>query len=239
MSRKRTVLAGVYMIRVIPTNKVYIGSTKNIHKRIKEHIWLAQSDAAYTKRKRSIHEAIREYGPDNIEVTILHSGPEFSDPDVRTAAEIEAIFKYNAYDPKYGYNEATWCTPSHFTPRKQSTQEKTKRAKAVFLYSIKDDSCEMFFGGAKAVGMYLGYPKEKQYGKDVISHARIRGCLIQKEYFVVFADRKLRHEQLDELRESKNSRTRGCAVHRAKATLKIYEKAVKRIDEIAEEYFGL
>lgn len=75
--------------------KVYIGLTKNHKKRKVYHRYLAK------KGQLPFHRALRKYGEDSFEYTVLQGGLSLI---VANELEIEIIKLYNATDSKYGYN---------------------------------------------------------------------------------------------------------------------------------------
>jgi group I intron endonuclease len=78
-----------------PNNKVYIGKTKNLERRIKQHI------TASKKPKLPFHHAIIKYGTDNIEWIILKENVDNKDINKE---EIFFINKFNSNINFNGYN---------------------------------------------------------------------------------------------------------------------------------------
>ena len=68
-------ITGIYLIRNKVNNKVYIGQSIDIKRRIKEHIRSAQPEKYNKKSERDsntpIHRAMQKYGIDNFEIQIL------------------------------------------------------------------------------------------------------------------------------------------------------------------------
>lgn len=87
----------IYMIKNLKNNKVYIGATsQGSAKRFKQHLWKATSGSNY-----ALHQAIREDGENNFEVSTLEY--------VYTIEDLKKQEKYwiimsRANNPKYGYN---------------------------------------------------------------------------------------------------------------------------------------
>lgn len=63
---------GIYKITNLLNKKVYIGQSKNIHIRIKEHL-RSTIDPARKDYNVSIHCAIRKYGIDAFQLEILET----------------------------------------------------------------------------------------------------------------------------------------------------------------------
>lgn len=88
---------GIYMIENKINNKIYIGQSKNIEKRLKEHI---------KKLNRNIHEnehlnkSWLKYGEFSFNFKII----EECDIEGIDEREIHYINFYNTIDKKYGYN---------------------------------------------------------------------------------------------------------------------------------------
>lgn len=62
--------AGIYKITNLINQKIYIGQSKNIHIRIKEHL-RSTINAARKDYDVSIHRAIRKYGIDAFQLDVL------------------------------------------------------------------------------------------------------------------------------------------------------------------------
>lgn len=91
-------MIGIYIIKNEINNKVYIGQSINIEKRIKEHFWKAQNkkDVSYNT---AIHQAIRKYGKENFSWKILQECTE----EELDSLEKKFIKEYNSLTPN-GYN---------------------------------------------------------------------------------------------------------------------------------------
>lgn len=89
---------GIYIIKNDINNKVYIGQSINIHKRIQEHFWKSEcnKDVSYNS---ILHAAIRKYGKEHFYYEIL----EECDESLLDTLEKEYINKYNSISPN-GYN---------------------------------------------------------------------------------------------------------------------------------------
>lgn len=205
MSRKKLEkIAGVYLIRIKPTGRVYIGSSNNIRRRIKLHRLAAMSSAPTVRRSGELYDDIRKYGVKSMEIEYLDVSEDMKDEVKRLNMEYAMIVEYNAKNPQYGYNiGGIFGGPTQ--PRKQMPIEKINRAKSVVMYDTQTGGAWLFFSGAKEVGKHLGYTKEKQYGKDVMSHAVKDLSLIRSRYLLFYVDKDMRKDQLK--RATKHAKT--------------------------------
>ena len=100
-------ITGIYLIRNKVNNKVYIGQSIDIKRRIKEHIRSAQPEKYSKKSERDsntpIHRAMQKYGIDNFEIQIL----EKCSKEKLNEREIYWIQIFNTTDNNIGYNLTT------------------------------------------------------------------------------------------------------------------------------------
>lgn len=231
MSAKR--IPGVYMIRNKINNKVYIGESVDIRTRWNKYRWAVNSKSKYPEASRMIVLTMREFGINNFEFIILASGEPYKDKDLRYSTEAQFIAKYNADDLRYGYNGCKGFEPLTYKrddsiSRIQTVREKLKRAKAIYEYDTKTDSIMLYFGGAKSWG------KANGFDKDVSSHTVKRGSLILGRYYLIYASKDLRQEQLEKIRNKKcnsDGRLHRSVVRSVKA-FNDYEKAVQAVERI-------
>lgn len=89
---------GIYIIKNDINNKVYIGQSINIYKRIQEHFWKAEclKDISYNS---ALHLAIRKYGKEHFYWEVL----EECEPNLLDERERIYIEQYNSISPN-GYN---------------------------------------------------------------------------------------------------------------------------------------
>lgn len=94
-------MIGIYKIRNIVNNKIYVGSThKSFNMRFKTHINLLNTN----KHENSLlQNAWNKYGNDCFVFEIIES---FDDIDVKVLLSLEGyyIIQYNSLNRKYGYN---------------------------------------------------------------------------------------------------------------------------------------
>lgn len=92
--------SGIYCICNKINNKVYIGKSKNIYNRIKQHIYyLNHKDK---NENCYLINAWLKYGSDNFYYYVIEYLP--LDEQLLKNKELYWILKYNALDKKYGYN---------------------------------------------------------------------------------------------------------------------------------------
>lgn len=97
-TKLQTKVSGVYCIKNIINNKVYIGSSKNIRKRLLEHLRSAQHDSKYSK----LVKAFKKYGTSSFIVTVLWSDTSSPIKKILLEQEQKYIIEYNSV--KMGYN---------------------------------------------------------------------------------------------------------------------------------------
>lgn len=233
MAHKR--ISGIYRITNKLNGKVYIGQSKDILRRFRQYHWGATSDCNYGETNHKITIAIREFGIENFEFSIIASGSVYDNTYTRLMSEIEYIKKYNATDPRYGYNEDQGGGPGNMAPRKQSFCERLRRAVPVFLYNIETQSVVLYMFGARAVA------DDFKCDKAIASHAMNRCDVFAKEYYIIparYADRqRLLTKKLESFSEVHSNpkypnRTVNLIANKRDRLL----KAFNYIDEIAPEF---
>ena len=227
----RVKIPGVYMVRIKPTNKIYIGQSGDIRHRFNHYRWGASSDRDYSETRREVCKEIRKYGIENAEFIILASGEKYADLNTRLLAEAEFIAKFDATNPDVGYNHSPGMEAGLLTPRKQSMQERARRANPVYLYDMKKDYVLVFFFGAKGVGQYLGF------GKDEMSHSLNRGLVVKGRYYLFHVNEEKRdkvYKKLYKQRMENFDQPTG-AQSRTNKTFSRYAAALQRTLEIMED----
>jgi len=91
-------MIGIYIIKNDINNKVYIGQSIDIEKRVKEHFWKSFSEKSGTFNS-ILHQAIRKYGKEHFTWEVLQ---ECSVEEI-DQLEQEYIQRYNCITPN-GYN---------------------------------------------------------------------------------------------------------------------------------------
>lgn len=85
--------AGIYCIKNTETNRVYVGQSKTIYKRIRAHV--------YYEYKGKLHDDAEKYGWDKFEFILLE---KIDDMRIIDEREEFWINKLNACDKGFGYN---------------------------------------------------------------------------------------------------------------------------------------
>jgi len=97
-------MTGIYLIKNLISNKVYIGQSTDIKRRYSEHLRASFPEIYIQKNKRDnntpIHLAINKYGKENFELVIL----EECDRENLNDKEIYWINYYCSNDKNKGYN---------------------------------------------------------------------------------------------------------------------------------------
>ena len=89
--------SGIYCIENITTHKRYIGQSKNIPYRIKQHLYELRNNKHYNSY---LQKAWNKYGEDDFNFYPL----EYCDIDILDDKEKYYIEQFNTADNKYGYN---------------------------------------------------------------------------------------------------------------------------------------
>lgn len=101
-------ICGIYKISFINNNKVYIGQSVNIYRRIAEHWMSARATKDYLNIRTQrdyllpIHRAMRKYGTQNTIIEII----ERCTREERDDKERQWINYYRSDDKEFGYNLA-------------------------------------------------------------------------------------------------------------------------------------
>ena len=105
---KEEAMYSVYAIRCKATGRVYIGCTRDVKRRINQHMieLRAHKKIKYSNVKKIVRgkewqDDFDTYGEESFEFYIMESGIPFSN---RQRKEAEWIRKYDACDPTKGYN---------------------------------------------------------------------------------------------------------------------------------------
>lgn len=95
--KNKNYLGGIYSITNIINNKKYIGSSTNIKKRWKEHIYYLNNGLGINKH---IQHSWNKYGGNNFKFQV----EEYCPQSLLILKEKYYIYKYNTMDEKFGYN---------------------------------------------------------------------------------------------------------------------------------------
>ena len=231
----RKVISGVYKITNKLNGKVYIGQSKDLLRRFRQYYWIGTTTRSYGNMDQDIVQDIRKYGINNFEFTIIASGEQYTDINIRLEAEIYYIDKFNATDPQFGYNRDRGGDPGVLTPRQQSFIERARRAVPAFLYDIETGDTLLYMLGARAIA------EDFNCDKAITSHAMNRCDVFSGKYYIIPARYADRHKILQKKLESFNTinsnpkypnRTLTKIANKRNRLIEI----MKYIDEIAPEF---
>lgn len=161
---------GVYIIRNKINNKKYIGSSKNILKRIREHrLGLEKGDGI----NEHFQNAYNKYGEENFECNVL----EFCSDEEKYDKEQYYLTKLN---PEYNISPFVMANTGHERPEEAKKKcSKTQRemvknnqilSKKAYIYNVKtlklSASCESIKDARKLLDITSGSNIEKRLYKD-------------------------------------------------------------------------
>lgn len=164
--------SGIYCIRNIVNQKVYVGKAKCIHKRIKNHITNLNRKIRKSENDHIIN-AWHKYGSSNFDYYVL----EFVDLDLIAERELYWITKMNSLDRNKGYNlrldsstglivseETRQKLSEHMTKRNSSEESRMKMSKqsTEFWKNNPDIKAQMIEKLSKSKQKYDFYQYDKQ-----------------------------------------------------------------------------
>lgn len=118
----KEIISGIYSITNIANNKLYIGSSKNIYKRWKEHRNMLKKNEHHSKH---LQAAWNKYGEESFIFNILE---ECNNEDL-LAREQYYMDLYCSYDGYYGYNESEFAGKPTMTPEQREYYAKISSEK--------------------------------------------------------------------------------------------------------------
>jgi group I intron endonuclease len=148
--------AGIYMLRNVENGKIYIGQSKNIARRIKEH--------RRTHASTHLSHAICYHGWDTFEVVILER-LDGEDIDLIDEREQYWLDEYKSYDATIGYNYAAWVGGPY--PQKKTTDETRAKMRAAKLGKplAPEHKAHVVAAIAKRYANHTNVPKAKRIPK--------------------------------------------------------------------------
>lgn len=115
-------IQGIYKIKNLLNNKIYIGQSIDINKRLWEH----KRKVIKNNCKYPLYKSIRKYGTENFEFIIIELVTDYLKLDEREQYWMDY---YKSYNKEYGYNLSPTSGGSN-TGFKQSEETKKKMAEA-------------------------------------------------------------------------------------------------------------
>lgn len=116
-------ISGIYLIKNIANNKIYIGSAINIHRRWKEHKLQLKEGKHHSYHLQS---AWNTYGEQSFKFEILE---EVSNPQHLLAYEQVYLDYYKSYEKEKGYNICKVAGSHYGLKRSEETKQKMSEAK--------------------------------------------------------------------------------------------------------------
>lgn len=217
----------IYKITDLTNEKIYVGKTKNLKRRIKEYRCKSKN-LSNKKSQYRIMKVIHEKGFENFEFSILE---EIIDPDLLDAREIYWISRLGSRDPNIGYNSKTGGSGGSMIELskdlmsknsfgfRHTEEEKKKRRKPIIVIDTFTRSIEEF-DSAKEFASVLNIDRAQ------VTHAIKRGITL-KNYFVFYFDYDLRRKTFDELKIKKKN-----GGYNAKKSFESYVKFYKIVNNL-------
>jgi group I intron endonuclease len=140
-------MTGIYIIKNIINNKIYIGSSKNIENRFRKHLSALKGGRHINKH---LQAAFIKYGEENFSFNILK---ETSILILRKAEQL-FINKHQSLNPKYGYNKAVVESNKWDDFEKEDVSAVKERI--YFGCYTKEGKLKKVFRTIKEVYIYLG-----------------------------------------------------------------------------------
>lgn len=92
---------GIYCIKNLINNKIYIGKTNDLQSRWKNHLFVLRAN---THSNKHLQTAFNKYGESNFEFIVLLSFNYFNNDELNQL-EIQYIQEYKSYINTFGYNK--------------------------------------------------------------------------------------------------------------------------------------
>lgn len=124
---------GIYMIKNIVDNKVYIGSSTNIEIRWDTHIRDLNNNTHYSK---VLQKSWKDYGKNNFEFLIIE---EIKDENILKRREQYWIDYYNSYKSKSGYNSRHAVRDEEWDIKKRTVLIDDKLYKALQIKAVTEE----------------------------------------------------------------------------------------------------
>lgn len=116
-------MIGIYLIKNLVNGKIYIGKSKDINRRIKEHKRRSNSKMDKFKNHR-LYNAISKYGIESFNFEVLEECEE----KLLDKKEREYIKRFKSFDKRVGYNNTEGGERGDtFSNRSEQSQIKTRQ----------------------------------------------------------------------------------------------------------------
>lgn len=135
---KNDKVCGIYCIKNKINNKVYIGKSKNIYRRITQHLYDLKNKRKKNENSHFLN-AWYKYGRGNFEYSILEELK--LDNDICKERELYWIKKYNSIDRRFGYN-LRMDSSSQMIVHQETSKKISKRLKKEWREGIRKNHGE-------------------------------------------------------------------------------------------------
>lgn len=128
-------ICGIYCITNIINNKVYIGKSKNIYRRIHQHLYDMKNKRVKNENSHFLN-AWYKYGNENFKYHILEKLK--LDDNISKEREMYWILKYKSNNRKFGYN-LRLDSSTNMIVHKETSEKISKRLKKEWKNGIRKD----------------------------------------------------------------------------------------------------
>ncbi len=178
-------ISGIYAIRNIITNKLYIGKSKDIYKRLHQHLSDIKHDHRNHNENPYLLKAFKKYSKENFECIILEIFNTLNEKQF-SERELYWIDKYNTINRQFGYNLRRDSSTNMIVH--QETRDKiSRRLKKEWKCGIRDKHSEK---------LSKNWKENPSRG---ISQGKLFSDILTKYYYIVSKDDiiiKLKYSQL-------------------------------------------
>ena len=150
-------MKGIYKWTNLINNKVYIGKSVNIPKRLREYKYQVEKN-----NQRPIIRALQKYGFQNFKFEIIENCDYLSDEKLLEREQYWMNY-YNSQNPQFGYNilNAIESPAEHFSVGSSNTKARLNEDKVL---SIRDAIYNMCISPAEVYKMY----RENNYNSSLL-----------------------------------------------------------------------
>lgn len=190
--------SGVYLITNKVNGKVYVGSSKDVARRIKRHKYLLTNGRHDNEH---LLNAWNNYGEENFKFEVLEHCPE----DARIEREDAYMKQYNSLDREFGYNKelASLTVLSEATKKKLSKAHMGKKLSKEHLENLRKIAKERI--GTKMPKESIEASRQKRTGQKRTEEQRKRMSEATKKAMENLSDEKkarmTAHTQTEEHKE--------------------------------------
>lgn len=166
-----SIISGVYKIENKNNHKVYIGSSKDVYKRWKVHLYSLKRNKHHSCKLQASYNKLKN--KDKLEFSVVEV---IDNLDKLKPREQYYIDLYDAYHS--GYNCTAKVDNPQYTLKNMKKAEKNKRSKALYL-EFEELYCDNVFHFPRKIFMRI---EEKQYSCDGIRRIVLLMKMFNKFY---------------------------------------------------------